>query len=1598
MPSSHACRKHAELRLGSRATLLRCGLLSALLASTATRPAAGQDEVRSYSIHDTRSAAAIWNAAEDHIAAARWGEAIDGLQTLIEEHQSAVLADSADGTSKSGAATHFRGATRRAAARLSSLPGLARTLYEDRYGPRARRTLDAARESGARGALAEVARRWPISSAAEDALWSLGDLEWEQGNLTAARLAWGRALVRATGGTPGTVPGSAPDRATGSSSDPWQVALSIYEARSPERAAGARRRLELTRAAAASSDESGGGDPQTDGSSRSDGSFRSGGSFRLAGSSAGVAEGADPAPGRDSGGWSEPFVLPAHPFKNTGGGQLYPVLAGDTLLVSTSLQLIAIDALTGRRRWDSGLAPGWDALSGDRLKEFFDGIDQGSALIAPATGSGVAVAALQIPVSAVRKSTYGDSDIVRVLPDRRLFAYDLESGRALWNHRPPPLWDGEGGSFTERMRACGSPVIAADRVLVPMCRYQGRIDFHLACFDLRSGARLWSVPLITGQRELNMFGRPTQEFSAPPVRVDGDLVCVATQLGSLAAVDLFSGELLWEFLYDQIPLPQTHGWTPVWRREVWLNAPPVSSAGVLLATPADSRKLVAVELLSGRHLWSLDHKNLESMLVAGSNSRSRLQALDVLLGADRDTVYLGGRMVAALATSPQGEPGGLADGPPTEARWVIEENDDNHKRPRALLARETVLIPSYDRRLEVDRQTGLRRDHPITWGTAPGGNVLLSGGALYHLTPKQLSASFEWRTLLTRAEAATHAAPESQDAARDLATLQLERGRTLWRADKPQAAEPWLERARNTLSPLARGEDHVADVALLADLQRILRVSARLRSELGDGGAAQALLTQARALAAEPRLFAEQPELLRDTLVELLFTGSGAPVIGLGTDHAPRLALLDELERATPHLPLPCRFPSVAVDLGGTGAPAAPSGAPAAPWDLRPRLADLEGASATADGRNPLAAPPVELETAAWVRLARARLAAQAADWDQLLADLHGLLRDYSDAIPGPRGTAPLGDWAGARIGQAISSGAPGAEAAHAPYQQQAAAALEAARTSRRRSALSDLRHFYPHTMAAEEAQRELLNWALESGDLQQAVAVILGALPPDYSPATPSPLQREQFQALAELLGDTGNGPLRSAWLASLDGEKLSAAETSPPSHAGVLDQQPAVQESQRGSWEDLGHLPGSAQSGARLLASNQELVLWDSSGQRAWSLDFGISERPPSWRGRLSFGAGRLHLATTKRLLTITAATGELLWSEQFESYITGLSLASGVLVCGLRGGDRATRFAAFDAHGGLPLWERTLPASGFANEPLSGPRQVLILPRNPGQLALSLDLFTGGTSAEIHTGPVLGSSRAAAWIEGQRLFLPNFLEGNRPERNNIRAFDLKTGEQAWEKRFGDDGDGRELHAILSQGSAHFLLLRSRGQRPAQTSSRRPTSGDADAGQQTAPGILLQLDTGIGATARVGRLEIQDDEQPVGVGKGRHIQLEAPYLFLRSSPPGRAELSLRAVHLPYGVRWTARVPLRLGELYTRSMPEPVIFDNAVALCWTEWPRQTLRPRAHTFLAVLERSTGRGLWQLELDSDLGTSEYLDLIGNNGTLLLSGRDSLEVMR
>ena len=73
---------------------------------------------------------------------------------------------------------------------------------------------------------------------------------------------------------------------------------------------------------------------------------------------------------------------------------------------------------------------------------FFEGIDRDGLLVAPAASGGIAVAALQIPVTQIGNTNFnGQIKITTVMPARRLFAFDLATGRPLWSHLPPPLWE-----------------------------------------------------------------------------------------------------------------------------------------------------------------------------------------------------------------------------------------------------------------------------------------------------------------------------------------------------------------------------------------------------------------------------------------------------------------------------------------------------------------------------------------------------------------------------------------------------------------------------------------------------------------------------------------------------------------------------------------------------------------------------------------------------------------------------------------------------------------------------------------------------------------------------------------------------------------------------------------------------------------------------------------------------------------------------------------------------------------------------------------------------------------------------------------------------
>ena len=163
-----------------RSALLLCAITASLPA-----PLRAQDEVtetRPFALPDTRAARGLVNAVEGHLAAERPLEAIARLQELLEDHSGALLP---------GRRTDVGGYTSQqlvhqgigpwATAHLFSLAAGAQESYRARYEELAGAQLERALRSADRESLAAVGTRWPLTRAAEQAWWALGDLSLERG-------------------------------------------------------------------------------------------------------------------------------------------------------------------------------------------------------------------------------------------------------------------------------------------------------------------------------------------------------------------------------------------------------------------------------------------------------------------------------------------------------------------------------------------------------------------------------------------------------------------------------------------------------------------------------------------------------------------------------------------------------------------------------------------------------------------------------------------------------------------------------------------------------------------------------------------------------------------------------------------------------------------------------------------------------------------------------------------------------------------------------------------------------------------------------------------------------------------------------------------------------------------------------------------------------------------------------------------------------------------------------------------------------------------------------------------------------------------------
>jgi outer membrane protein assembly factor BamB/tetratricopeptide (TPR) repeat protein len=1425
-----------------------------------------RSETRFFSLPMSRDARELAATAREHLEAGRHGEGIDLLGRLLEEHRGEVLPVEWNGSGWRSQFPSYPGAAQWALRELLALPEEARELYRARYEPRAALALERVLKEPRRAGLLEVAQRWPATEAARRAWRALGDLEYECGREQAARLAWSRCadLTRAAGLEP----------------EPADRARLERVERAPEDAAR---------------------------------------------TSASLPRG-DARPWRRDLDLS-PFL---HRGKNYYGYALDPLLHRERLLVSSSLRVFALDAFTGEVLWQAGPPEGWSALNPGSV-DLFEGLDFDNVRIAPAAGGNVVVAALQVPFSENSNQKWQGIHIMSAIPERRLYAFDLETGRELWNHAPELVWDagwqwrGESVPYPQRMMIAAPPVVAGSRVLVPCYRMQGRIDYHVACYDLETGRLEWSTQVISGQRERNMFGRSRMEFPASPLALAGHRVIAQTELGTVAALDLFTGALLWESLYRQTPLPKTNAYNAKARQASWRLTAPLVVGDVVLSTPVDSEELTAYDLTDGSTLWAYSENELN-----GLDRRTRHLSYNLLIGAEDDMVFLGGYKLAALR-----KPGGLRSRSPFGVSWLQPLPDLNYA-PRPVLTEDAVLVVGATERRAYDRRSG-EKLAPLsgTWNGGTPGNVWVEDGALYSLggdgaNGEGASGYFDWPRLLQRARLEAER-QEDPTALREAAELFLRRGRIALDQDEPTPAREHLLEARDLFERLAARDG--VDRSWRAGEVQCLRSLAEVYAREGRTGQALGLLDAGRAL--EP-----EREVLRDLLLqqEALLRGTGGER---------RVTVLDDLGTTCGSLPLPIER-----------------------W-LETQLAWR--------GRSDDSVPA--LTVAAWVRIERALENARLGRLGQALEDLHDVLRE-EPATAVVSGTT-LGDVASRHISAILNS--PAGRQAYEPFEQAARALFERAIDARDEAGLTEVARFFPHSRTAEEARDLRIERALVERDPERVVALVREALD---GPA-PEPARRTRWLlALARALGQSGNRELEQALVRDL-------AERSPdhvselPGHGGrTLAALVAGHETPEAVATpplprfDARALPTATDREglhlwcgalARASATPEEppdsLQVWISEvSAQGWVLAY--SSRAPTlplWEhataGRVE--PERLVLAPDRIFFADEAGVHALdregveLWNRPH----TGdepvrLAWRDGVLVMRQRSG----RVRALETAHGLFLWETALAEVGHWRGPVTAPGRALFFSQVMGATprARVLDLWTGHVASEFElTGfDYRGSLEEDAWTRDGLLIVPSYL--TRP--SFLAGFSLEDGSVAWTQPFGPE---ESLHSVAHFEEHTFVLT--------VTPSLATSGGN---------GGLYELSGRDGSLRSL--MPLRTGERPMGIDLASTVTLAAPYLFLYSVTESDRGVPVRAVHLPYGLLWTWSLPVDGDEVYDGSpLPMPAVAEDCIAIAFQR--RRSGRGQRNmdeTSIVFVDKRTGRQQDSLVLDPrHFGAARKLALHG-----------------
>jgi outer membrane protein assembly factor BamB len=655
-------------------------------------------------------AAKLLGAARDFLAARQWGDAVDLLRQIADQHGDRLVAIEPGRYVSVQTFTNIL---------IAGMPAEGLNQYRAKTDPQARRWFEAARRLRDEEGLEKVVRKAFLSSYGDDALLLLGELAWEKGALARARSCWEKLIPPAAAPDAGELPAQLkyPDSEIDPALIKARLVLCSLMQGNPTRAQteyAAFRELY----------------PQA--------------SATLAGRHGNLAEilkSLLDVAGEASG---MPAAVPeTGTFAgNPGRNQVFPreVDVGG-ILWSVPLKEMRVERLL-------------------RGEEGFDRFERSERI----------PAALPVDVSSYYPVAW--KNIVFYCDDTDIYACDLageKAGRASWGNefsiyrlpaeiqqqfaqprqraglprfslsidrgrlyarlgtvaapgrnrgfRPPPsllvcldlvrqgdlAWlikaeelDAEGGKWIFD----GAPVADANRVYAALRRNDPQLQLNVACFDAGSAKLLWNRKVCGG---VDPVAGDFDEARHQLLTLAEERIYYCTNLGAVAALDARDGTTRWVTTYPRVEPENVVAFN---RRQFQGPNPCVFHDGLIFAAPTDADRIVAYDAETGILKWEQELNGKVHQLIGVSDMRL-IAAGDMLWALDAET----GRVLWR---------DGRTD--PEAATWG-----------RGVIAGDLVYWPRREEiRIvdiasgEVRRQVNLAEQHGLTGG----GNLTIAGDML----------------------------------------------------------------------------------------------------------------------------------------------------------------------------------------------------------------------------------------------------------------------------------------------------------------------------------------------------------------------------------------------------------------------------------------------------------------------------------------------------------------------------------------------------------------------------------------------------------------------------------------------------------------------------------------------------------------------------------------------------------------------------------------------------------------------------------------------------------------------------------------------------